>query len=373
VTVTEQDGTTTDYNGVTQAWKFWTGKDIPKKLDPWVLTTSPDQNEKFVFYQDPVDVIFNDQSVIQLFGKLGYQLELDLRAADGLPDTTAAPVTTVSINGVGTAAYDSLQQLVASGRLHCVGLTSQYQNQKFTAPVKLRPLMGYTLDINTNPSTTPPPDPTKPVTPLFRRAFNTGRYPNMKALATDLGASLVTHRALKQKLTLQAHLRAPNQDIPRTPDQDIQDGFISAGEQALPAPDKNAVVMYWVPSAPGGPYVPHAILIDSSEPLWRTRPEPGFTYPIQSDLSFKIVTIGPNTSLEVVEQGGPFIGGYVVSPGGTRTLALFRGGFSPPPGGTTVTLALHRPASSVYGNADEADVIIALPVATQAPWENDHV
>jgi len=367
VTVTEEDASTNDFNGVTQAFKFKTDTQIPKKLDPWVLTTSPDQNDKFFFYEDPVDVIFNDRSLIQLFAKLGYQLELDLRAADGLPDTTAAPVTTVSIDGVGTSAYDSLQQLVASGKLPCVGGTSQYQNQKFTAPVKLRPLMGYTLDINTSPSSTPPPDPAKSVSPLFRRSFNTGKYPNMKALAADLGSSLVIHRPLKQKLTFPV---APHTVMP---DQDIQNGFMTAGEQALPAAEKNAIVMYWAPIYPGGPFVPHAVLFDSIEPLWRTRREPGFTMPIPSDPSFKIVTINPLTALEVKEQGGPVVGGYVVSPGGTRTVALFAAGFAPPPGGTTVTFALHRPASTVYGLADEADVIVALPVAPHAPWENDHV
>jgi hypothetical protein len=205
------------------------------------------------------------------------------------------------------------------------------------------------------------------VTPLFRRSFNTGKYPTMTALAKDLGASLIVHRPLKQKLTfpLAAHTVMP--------DQDIQNGFTAAGEQALPAAEKNAIVIYWVPSSPGGPYVPHAILIDSVEPLWRTRQEPVFTNPIPTDPSFKIVTINPVPALEVTEMGGPSIGGYVVSPGGTRTVVLFKAAFSPPPAGTTVTLALHRPGSSVYGLADQVDVIVALPVAPQAPWENDHV
>jgi hypothetical protein len=38
-----------------------------------------------------------------------------------------------------------------------------------------------------------------------------------------------------------------------------------------------------------------------------------------------------------------------------------------------VTLSLHRPASPVYGNADEVDVIVALPIPPTAPWDNDHV
>lgn len=369
VVVTEADGSTPPpYGPATQAFSFHTSGDAPKQLDPWILCTSPDQSGTFAFYEDPVDIMFNDRTVIQLFDKLGYQLTMDLRAADGLPEPKDAPVTTTSVSGVGTAAYDSLQELVKEGKLPCVGITSSYQNQQFTAPVKLRPLMGYTLDLRTNPALPASSDPNAPVTPLFRRQFTTGRYPSPKSLADDLGAALITHRALTQKLSFPV---TPGRTI--QPDQDIQNAFLTAGDHALPAPDKNAIVMYWAPSSPGGPYVPHAILIDSVEPVWRTRQEPTFTTPISSDPTFKIVTIGPATSLEIKEAGGSSIGGYITSPSGARTVAMFAAGFSPPPGGTTVTLTLHRPASATYNSADESHTIFALPVAPQAPWENDHV
>jgi hypothetical protein len=234
--------------------------------------------------------------------------------------------------------------------------------------VKLRPLMGYTLDLKTDPALPAPADPSAPVTPLFRRQFTTGRYPSPESLADDLGATLITHRALTQKLTFPV---TPGRTIQA--DQDIQNAFLAAGEHALPAPDKNAIVMYWVPSSPGGPYVPHAILIDSLEPVWRTRQEPTFSNPIPSDPTFKIVTIGSATSLEIKEAGGSSIGGYITSPSGARTVAMFAAGFSPPPGGTTVTVTLHRPASATYNSADESHTVFALPVAPQAPWENDHV
>jgi len=369
VVVTEADGSTPPAFGpATQAFSFHTSGDVPKQLDPWVLCTSPAQSETFAFYKDDVDIMFNDRTVIQLFNKLGYQLTMDLRAADGLPEPANAPVTTTSISGVGTAAYDSLQELVKEGKLPCVGATSDYQNQQFKAPVELRPLMGYTLDLKTDPALPAPSDPSAPVTPLFRRQFTTGRYASPQSLADDLGATLITHRALTQKLSFPV---TPGRTIQA--DQDIQNAFLTAGEHALPSPDKNAIVMYWVPSSPGGPYVPHAILIDSVEPVWRTRQEPTFTTPIPSDPTFKIVTIGPATSLEIQEAGGSSIGGYITSPSGARTVAMFAAGFSPPPGGTTVTLTLHRPASATYNTADESHTVFALPVAPQAPWENDHV
>jgi hypothetical protein len=367
VTVTEEDGSTHDFNDVTQVWEFRTDNKPPSRLDPWVLCTSPDINEQHVFYQDPVDIVFNDNSILQLFSQYGFQVQMDLRAADGLPEPSGSPVTTVAVDGVGTASYDALQELIVEGKLPCAGATLAYQNQVFTAPVELRPLMGYTFDLITDPSLLPPPDPNTPVTPLFRRTFATSKYPNMKALADDLGATRVLHRALKSKLSFST---LGGKDV--RPDQEIQDILTAAGEQALPAPDKNRIVIYWAPAAPNGPHLPHAILIDCTEPLWRTRLEPTFENPIAADPSFKIVTIGAATSLEVTEEGGSDIGVYLVSPAGTRTIAVFTAGFSPPPGGTTVTLALHRPTSQTYGTPDETDDIVALQITPTAPWENDH-
>jgi len=367
ITTTESDGSTNPFNNNTQAFQFKTDNKPPASAEPSVLCSSPKQGDTFVFYKDPVDVVFNDQSIIQVFSAYNYKLELDLRAADGLPDVTGAPVTTVSINGVGTASYDTLLQMVKDGKLPCVGASSQYQNQVFTAPVALRPLMGYTLDLNTNPAM-PAPPVGQAVTPLFRRSFTTGRYPDMNALAADLGSVLITHRPLHQKLNLST---GTNPTV--AADQDIQDAFTNAGEQALPAPDKNAIVMYWVPSGPNGPYVPHAILIDSIEPVWRFRAEPQFDHPIPSDPTFSIVTIQDTPSVQMVEQGGSNIAGFVRSPGATRTVAIFKSNFSPPSTGTVVTLALQRPVSTVYGNPLQTAVIIALNVSPQAPWENDHV
>jgi hypothetical protein len=189
----------------------------------------------------------------------------------------------------------------------------------------------------------------------------------MQALAKDLAATLITHRPLKTKLSFNP---SGHQVMP---DQDIQDAFMMAGEQALPAPEANAIVMYWAPAVPNGPAVPCAILIDSTEPLWRTRKEPSFTNPIPSDPSFKIVTVDSKPAMEVTEQGGPSFSGYVTSPGGTRTVAVFKPGFAPPAAGTDVQVALHRFASANYNTPDEVRPFINITVMPSAPWENDHV
>jgi hypothetical protein len=268
--------------------------------------------------------------------------------------------------------YDAMMQLAK--KLPCINITiSQYQNQLYTAPVFLRPLMGYTFDLLTDPSV-PPANPSSPgsaVRPLFRRNFSTGRYANMQALAEAFRTKAkITHRTLTSPLAFPASGGAQT-----VKDADIQQAFLNAGEQALAAPAANSVVMYWLASAGG--FVPHAILLDAIEPLWRYRSEPGFTTPIPSDPSFQIVTIQSVPSLEIVEglssPASSTIGSFIVSPGATRAVAMFKTGLTIPPSGTPVTLDLHRLASVYYGTPDESAPMVQLLVTPQAPWESDHV
>jgi hypothetical protein len=358
----------------TQAFQFKTDNQPPATLAPYVLCSSPDQSEQFAFYEDPLTVLFNDNSVFSLYKAYGFDIVPSLHAADGLPDLTpnesilnTSPSPLQAINGFGPATYDSMLQ-VAQGFSCLGGSLTQYQNQLYTAPVNLRPLMGYTFDLLTSPGPGGMPSagsPASAVTPLFRRNFSTGRYANLQALAADLGTVIVTHRALSSALSFPVSGGAQV-----LPDADIQQAFLNGDEQALPAPATNAIVIYWLASEGG--FVPHAVLIDSIEPLWRYRPAPAFTMPIASDSSFKIVTIAPAASLQVSEPTAA-IGSFVVSPGGARTVGMFKAGFAPPTAGTQVTLQLERPASNVYGNADETATIVQLLITPQAPWENDHV
>ncbi|HUP02725.1 MAG TPA: hypothetical protein VMU19_01970, partial [Bryobacteraceae bacterium] len=364
----------------TQSFQFTTNAQPPDALDPWVLCTSPAQGETFMFYEDLLQVVFNDASVFSLFEGYGYGLNMQLRAADGLPEgspggssLTGASPAFEPVNGVGPAAYDTM--LGIARKLSCLGTLSEYQNQRYNAPVYLRPLMGYTFDLVTDPPT-PPSSPGIATKPLFRRSFSTGRYASMQALAADLGRAPVTHRILKQPLSFPAGepFSPSNSTATVVMDADILQAFLGAGEQALAAPSANAIVMYWLLS--NNHYVPHAVLIDSIEPVWRYRQEPNFSNPVPSDPSFQTVTIGSVPSLEVAEaphSGSAAIGTFYVSPGGARTVAVFSSAFSPPAGGATVGLQLLRPASATYGNADETASVVQLTVTPYAPWENDHV
>jgi hypothetical protein len=378
VTTTEADGTTvTNYNGVEQGFTFQTDSTPPDKLDPWVLAALPATQEQNAFYDDPVTIVFNDQEAIQLFAAYGEKLVMELHAANGLDDPTQSVSATVQVSGIGPAGYDSLLNLIQQGALPCVGTTTSYQNAQFIAQVDLQPLMAYTLDINMDPA---PAQSGSVAVPLYRTRFTTSKYASLNALATDLGTSRVKHAHLSGPLNLNVTFPAPSPYPPNSPvnykqvtDQLIESAFVAAGEQALPAAADNSITVYWIPGPGNGPYVPYCILIDCTEPLWRTRQEPSLVPVDPSDPSFNIVQITPASALEVIETGGSSIHGFAYSPSGTRTIALFAPGFSPPPAGTTVTLELHRPASSAFSLVDVVGKIVDLQIGPQAPWEADHV
>jgi hypothetical protein len=375
VTTTEKNGTQTNYTGIEQGFTFQTDNAPPTALSPWVLACLPANQEENVFYNDPVTIAFNDEEAIQLFAAYGEQLVLQLHAADGLDDPSQSVQQTGQVSGFGPAGYDSLLNLINQGLAPCVGSTTSYQNSQYTAQVQLRPKMAYTLDIVMDPAPAVPPVPQgqqpAPVTPLYRTRFTTSKYASLGDLATEVGTSRIMHGNLSGPLTsLSALIGGTSTQVT---DQAIETAFVASGEQALPSAAQNTITVYWIPGPGNGPYVPHCLLIDCTEPLWRTRQEPALIPVDPSDPSFDIVKITAVTALEVIESNGSSIAGFLYSPSGTRTVALFHSNFSPPAGGATVTLELHRPASTPFSLPDVVATIVALPIGPQAPWEADHV
>jgi hypothetical protein len=362
-----EDGTITTEPDLRQRFRFKTDSRPPARLDPYVLGTAPDHEERYHFTDDPVKIVFNDIAIVQLYAAYGRRLRAVVRAADGTAIPSHEITTLDPVAGQVTTPYrEAIEALVAAGLLPCVGSFTRPGHAEFVVPIPLRPLMSYTLDIELDPPD-PVPSPPQPATPLYRRQFATSKFANVAALIAELRARRVRHRALSAPIG-----GLPGGSPAIATDQEIQDALVAAGEQALPAAEATGITVYWAPRAGGG-FAPHAILIDAAEPLWRTRSEPRLeTVPNQDDPAFKRVVPQRVPALEVVEQGGSAIARFVRSPGGTRTLAFIADTFSPPPGGAPITLAAQRHASALYNISARSDVIIALTLTARAPWEDDH-
>jgi hypothetical protein len=226
--------------------------------------------------------------------------------------------------------------------------------------IPLRPLMAYTLDVLADPPDAPPANGA-PAPPLYRRSFATSRFASLATFIADIRARPVRHRALT----------APVQGLPTAgvaPDLAIQIALQTAGEQALPAADNAGITIYWVRPETSDRFVPHAILIDAAEPIWRTRQQAEVqVVEDQTDDQYRTVVPAQVTALEMKEQPeGDHITGFVRSPSGTRTLAMLSESFSLP---ATVTLALHRSEGPLYGIDEETQVLLELAFEDHAPWE----
>jgi hypothetical protein len=350
----------------TQEFGFRTDAAEPRRLDPWVLGTTPNDLEQFAFWRDPLKIVFNDLAILQLFGTYGKQLRILLRAADGVPIADQEVTALAPVDADFWSPYrDVLEALIGLGLLPCVGSTTFPHHGSWTSAVELRPLMAYTLDVVVDPPNAAPAAD-KPILPLFRRSFTTGRFADLGALVDDLTGRRIRHRFLTSQLA-----GLPTGSVAIATDQSIQAALVAAGEQALPAPEENGVLVYWAKRSGATTFSPHAILVDAAEPLWRTRQEPKLeVVPGQSDPAYQRIVPGEAPSLELIEQGTSGIERFVHSPSGTRTLAIVKNSFTPG-GNASIRLAVRRPASTLYGLSASVVTLSEIAFGRVAPWEED--
>jgi large repetitive protein len=184
--------------------------------------------------------------------------------------------------------------------------------------------------------------------------------------------SPVRHRALTSRI----HGLPTNDPEAVAPDVLIQTALMEAGEEALPAPSRNGITVYWVPQ--GTSHTPYAIMIDAAEPLWRTRTEPRLEDVTDVngrviDAAFQRPVFGEASSLTVFADPGYPISGFVHSTGGCRTLAFIDLGFARPAEDFDIQLQLGRPPSQMFGLSYESAVLVSLQFAATPPWEEDNV
>ena len=341
----------------TQSFTFRTDSSPPARLDAYVLATSPRHEEQFVFADEAIKIVFNDLQVVQLYAEYGRTLVAVLRGADGIaiPQHEVKDITEVPAT-YSSPLYDRLDAKVKAGEFGCLGPYHQEGHGSFTLPEPLRPSMAYTLDVEAQP--VPAPAAGKPVLPLFRRQFRTGRFRNVAELIAELIARPLEHAMLTGPI---AGLAAGQQA-----DVAIEAALLAAGLPAQGAPTRGRRVVLWRPA--GGGYRPHALLLDASESLWRWRDAPAEQTPQASDPSY--VRIVPGTEPALFLSAGSPVTGFVHSPSGTRTLALIDDS-SWPAGGATVTIEAVRPASSLYQLAEARTPVCALELGGHASWEDD--
>jgi hypothetical protein len=357
----------------TEQFRFRTGSAAPKRINPWVLAMLPENDAASHFSEDPVQFIFNDASVVQMFKGFGRTLTAVLRKANGNPlsERPAIDVPNLQpIKGIIASPYAAtMAELIPD--LPCIpGVVETEQHQVFTVDIPLERGTSYILDIESSP----PPD--DPLTPLFRTTFITSRYTGAGELAGIVSASFVNERALKSAVTLPVKtldLIVPDDTAPThtrqmqvqtVTDAEMEAALLAAAGSDVAVARRPGLTFCWSGSVPSRPA---ALLLDAPERLLRTRPVPVETATPSPDGDvIQHFRTGEQLYLEVIEDGTAVVDRIVYATGGCRLLVFLKDGAS---GSMRLVLRQHRHTLMTAEPLARDFLLAELSLPAQAPWE----
>jgi hypothetical protein len=359
----------TTFSPPAQRYSFITDAAPPARLNPWVLATTPAAEEPAHFVDDPLRIIFNDRSAVQLFTAYGKPLRVVVRQANGNHPQNKPPIVDDEASlkplkaRILTPFEEGLRVLLRdSEELGCVQIPESESHRLTKVDVALEPGTAYTLDVEPADLPPYPTDPKAPPrAPLYRTAFTTSRYRSAAELAATMRTAKVQHRVLSRAIGA----------LSSTPtDNELENALVAAGLEALPATGQPSVTLLWQPAGSAGPagadFVLAAALLDAPEALWRSRPEPVLLTETGEGGPMKHYVDLPRPWLEVVEAGTGAVTQFIRSSGGTRGLFLLR------PGAAALSLALRQYEHSLIDPTAFADApLFSAPLPPVAPWRTD--
>ncbi len=321
-------GDTADLPTQTQRFWFRTASEAPSRLDPWVLATSPYEGERHVFGAEPLQITFGTNNIQQLFAEYGFRLEIRLEAASGRhPDPADSgvphplviePATLANVVASVLSPWEEAVVALVDGS--CVNVDGErVRHQTQSIPIPLNTATDYLLDIERVPATAPEGTRGDRV---FRRSFTTSRFPTLGDLVAFFQGTRVVHRYAPA-----GAMAAIGAQFAAAPPQgdELEVAFEGQGLERMPVPDMPQVIVFWEGDALPQPT---AVLIDSPEPLWRSRERPEKHLIAGTDLSHYTYRLEPWVVVEAA--GGPesdaTVSRIVQAPGGQRGLVVLAGG-----------------------------------------------
>jgi len=349
----------------TQRYTFVTDAVPPERLNPWILASTPSEGEPAHFTADPLRVVFNDKSAVQLYAQYGKSLRAVVRNANGnhppnKPNLTLDAVAPVGKKGklIQTPFEHGLRDLLVTSEITgCVQLPDSVQHGVFNIPVTLERGTAYTLDIEPTDLPPYPNNPSLPArAPLFRTAFTTSRYSSAAEFASVLRTAKVKHRALK----------GPIGTLGPTPsDNQLEAALSQAGLEALPSSGQPSITLLWQPQ--GSDFKLVAALVDAPESMWRFRPEPVLFTEDSDNGTMKHYINLDRPYLEVIENGSSAVAQFIRSAGGTRGLFLLNST------ATSLKLALRQRELALIDETKFTDTeFFSAALPALAPWRSDN-
>lgn len=262
---------------VTQSFRFGTdaAKGYPADLSPWLLTTAPGMDDVGVFCREPVRIAFATQKVAALYGAYGKQLQVVVRSSSGkhppAPDGGGPGAPFLVPLEVGEFLTESTALTVMTPweetvrdvqptleGMRCIDTSGVRSHQVvLTLPYDFEPLTDYLVDVHAVGSG----EGLNTQNRVHRIGFTTSRFLGLDDLISYIAPATVRSRLVPTPAALAALPTAPTGD-------QVDTAYQSAGLSVPQTPDFPLVEVLW-----SGDAVPHpaALVVECSEPLWRSR------------------------------------------------------------------------------------------------------
>jgi hypothetical protein len=370
-------GSPTDHESVTgQTRTFWFKTDkfdpeAPIRLDPWMLCSTPEDKEDHYFGSEPIRVVFGTNNVARMYDVYGQRLQVRIRAASFRPTPSTSsvphpfPINESTLELVKASVLSPweavVEELVDDT---CVPVFEErIRHSMITMPIPLEPFTDYMLDIESLEKAAP--EGASGVN-VWRRSFSTGGFPTLADFAESFAIGATQHRHAQP-----GALQAIGTTVGTTPQgSQLDQALVNAGLEPLPVPKVPRVVVFWETSDPTPQ--PAALLLDASEPMWRSRHIPREVTDLEP-AGNKRYELEPVEWLKLEEQSGgdPVVDRIVCAPGAQRALVTLK----PNSRGKRIRLALIRlaqkePYLDGPGATDEFHTVTDLRFV-QAPWEDE--
>lgn len=370
----------------TQSFQFATepAAQFPRNLTPWLLATSPGMDDVGIFCREPVRIAFAHQQVAQLYAAYGKDLVVVVRAASGkhpappggapgspflvplLPDAHLSTLTGITAL---TPWEDAVRSLVAEANadpadptMPCIDTSGdRFTQTVLTIPYDFEPLTDYLVDVHAVDHGARPTSDDR----VARIGFTTSRFLDLGEFAPFIAEATVGARLIPLPTGLTLIADAPTGD-------QVDAAYQAAGLCAPQTPKYPAVEVLWSGDAVPQPI---AVVIESSEPLWRSHLMPTkVTGPIdQVDPTHTWWAARRQHWLSLLPSAVPPGAGdpprasvtrIVECPGSTRAIAFL----APGSRGQQVRLDLVHAGDPLAGTSDDAQTVVLFTLDA-APWE----
>lgn len=359
-----------------QTFRFKTDTKAPELLAPWIRTTVPAMDETGVFTREHVRIVFATERVPSLFDAYGRELQVIVRAASGHhpePPGGGAPAGAFTIPVIAGGAFAKLtgagpvlsawetavHQVIDESGLGCIPPGADKDVYELDIPYDFEPLTDYLVDIRSVDKI----GATEPIL-VHRIGFTTSGLRDTAHLAALTGNAVIEHRAVSAPAAL-----AALSDQPSGPE--IDNALQATGLDPEPLPARPRTRVLWSTDAVPQPV---AIVVESPEPLWRSRPVPTWVeapadsvdplHGYWADRPADWLELAADTRPAPAEPPGANVLRIIRGPGGTRAIALL----APGSRGNQARFVFVEHDVTTAPATDEVTTAVRVDLP-RAPWE----